>query len=282
MATEFTEDGREKTVERSPCLIGLGWVAFGLLYLSQVGLFISILVIHCENTSYVAWFLLFVPAILYIGWSFYKHNEFVFSDDVKIWDVWLSWGLYIIAYIITVATIFGTVAKDLTKDDGLGINALIGTLCITPALLVLLLQLTISPSYRKPVLSLSVFAALNIFDGIEMLEIFLMQKEGNFELGKALEICIVFFACFCFILSPLGLLRNKFVGNGEVKERKETSKFLGPLEIIGTNLPFLVLRSVIWHKYEAAIFIAKNAVALVVGAVEFVILTGMCKCGIKV
>ena len=49
------------------------------------------------------------------------------------------------------------------------------------------------------------------------------------------------------------------------------SMFLSPLEIIVTNLPFLVLRAIIWHKYEAAIFIAKNAGALVVGGVEFFI-----------
>ena len=139
----------------------------------------------------------------------------------------------------------------------------------------------ICPSYRKPVLSMSIFAALNIFDGIEILEIFLMQneKEANFDLNEETEICIVVFACFCFFLSPFGLVRNKFMANGVVKERRETSLFLGPLEIIGTNLPFLVLRAIIWHKYEAAIFISKNDVALVVGGIEFLILKGKCKCG---
>ena len=111
-------------------------------------------------------------------------------------------------------------------------------------------------------------------DGIEMLEIFLMQKEANFNLNKGTEISIVVFACFCFLLSPFGFVRNKFMAHGVVKERRKTSLFLGPLEIIGTNLPFLVLRAIIWHKYEAAIFIAKNAVALVVRGVEFLILKG--------
>jgi hypothetical protein len=124
----------------------------------------------------------------------------------------------------------------------------------------------------KPVLSLSIFSALNIltiFDGIEMLQIFLMQKVGNFDLGKEIDICIVFFACLCFLFSPFGLIRNKFMVNGAVRERKDLSMVPGPLEIIVTDLPFLVLHAIIWHKYEAAIFIAKNVVALVVGAVEF-------------
>jgi hypothetical protein len=230
----------------------------------------------------VFWFLWFVPPLVCIRCAFYdsRSEKWIYADnDDDIWDFWITWGLYIVAYVITVGMIFGKVAHKLTKDHDLGINALIGTLCITPGLLILLLQLTICPSYRKPVLSLSIFAALNIFDGIEMLEIFLMQKEANFDLDMHMERCIVVFACFCFFLSPFGLLRNKFAANGVVKERKETSMFLGPLEIIGTNLPFLILRAIIWHKYEAAVFIAKNAVALVIGGLEFLILKGKCKCG---
>jgi hypothetical protein len=271
----------ESGAERSPRLVKVGWIAFFLLYCVQAVLLTLILWLNMGDPWYLLWILWFVPAIIYIIHCFYdkKARRFKYADrDEDIWDVWFSWGLYIVAYVITVGMIFGKVAHKLTKEDDLGINALLGTLSLTPGLLILLLQLTICPSYRKPVLSLSIFAALNIFDGIEMLEIFLMQKEADFDLHKDLEICIVVFACFCFLLSPFGLLRNKFMPNGVVKERKETSMFLGPLEIIGTNLPFLVLRSIIWHKYEAALFIAKNSVALVIGAVEFLILKGKCKC----
>ena len=265
-------------VERSPFLLGLGWITLFILYWLQVGLFVSFLVTQLDNYSYAAWFLWFVPAFVLI-FVFFRTNKQSYADvDETIRGVWIIWGTYIVAYVITVAVIFGKVAHKLTKDEDLGINALLGTLCITPGLLVLLLQLMICPSYRKPVLSLSIFSALNIFDGIEMLEIFLMQKVGNFDLGKDIEICIVVFACLCFLFSPFGLIRNKFMINGAVQERKEVSMFLSPLEIIVTNLPFLVLRAIIWHKYEAAIFIAKNAGALVVGGVEFFILKGKCKC----
>ena len=151
--------------------------------------------------------------------------------------------------------IFCKVAEKLTKDDDLGINALKATLCITPVLLILLLHLSICPSYRKPVLSLSIFSALNIFDGIEMLEIVLMKNEGHLELHTLTEKFIIAFASIYFLLSPLGLIRNKFEGNGVVKEREKTSTILGPLEIIGTNLPFLILRAVVWglYEYEASV-----------------------------
>jgi hypothetical protein len=270
-------------VERSPVLVGLGWTTLFIFYWLQVGLFVSFLVIHLDNYAYIAWFLWFVPAFVltfvFLHAIFSAKKQSYADEDEAIQGVWIIWGTYIIAYVITVGMIFGKVAPKLTKEDDLGINVLLGTLCITPGLLILLLQLTICPSYRKPVLSLSIFAALNIFDGIEMLEIFLMQKEANFDLDKDMEICIVVFACFCFFLTPFGLIRNEFKVNGLVEEREELSMILGPLEIIGTNLPFLVLRAIIWHKYEAAIFIAKNAVALVVGAVEFFILAEICKCG---
>ena len=267
-------------VERSPSLVRLGWITLFILYWVQVGLLVAFLERYLLIGAYVFWFLLFSPACLWILCKFIWTSKKSYADnDKRIQHVWFSWGLYILAYVITVAMIFGKVAHKLTKDDVLGINALMGTLCITPVLLIILLQLTICPAYQKHVLLLSVFAALNIFDGIEMLEIFLMQNEADFDLNKNTEICIVVFACFCFLLSPLGLVRNKFVANGVVKLRKGTSIFLVHLEIIGINLPFLVLRAVIWRKYEAAIFMTKNIIALVIGVIEYLVLIGICKCG---
>ena len=216
-------------VPRSPWLVWPGWILLIALYVTQVCLFIFILVIHLDNKAYGAWFLWFVIPIAVIGLFIYTNKKSYADSDETTLGVWIIWGSYIFVYIVTVGTVFGTVAHKLTKNHALGINALIGTLCVTPGLLILLLQLMICPSYRKPVLSLSIFAALNIFDGIEMLEIFLMQKEAKFDLNKETEICIVVFACFCFFLSPFGLVRNQFMANGVVKERRRTSLFLGPL-----------------------------------------------------
>jgi hypothetical protein len=157
-------------------------------------------------------------------------------------------------------------------------------LCIAPALLVLVLQLVISPSYRKGVLVLSVFAALNLFDGIEMLEIVLMQNEReDFNLDDSVEKWIIAFACLSFIVTSLGLARNKFNGTGAntVEERGNgLAVCLGLFEILLTNVPFLVLRIYVWdhYGYEASIFIAKNIVSLVVGLVEFCIACKCCTC----
>ena len=76
------------------------------------------------------------------------------------------------------------------------------------------------------------------------------------------------------LLASFGLVRHQFDDQGEVTERTLLSIVFGFLEIIGTNVPFLTIRAVIWKKYkhESAVFIAKNIVSLVVGAVEFGVL----------
>jgi hypothetical protein len=310
MDENVVENNRD-AVERSSFLLILGWITLFILYWEQVGLLVSILAIPHD-------FLFFVPAFVFTCLFLRRYWPAKHADeDQGIWYVWAIWGTYIVAYVVVVAVIFGTVAKDLTEEDALGINVLKMTLSITPGLLILFLQLTICPSYRKPVLYLSIVAALNIFDGIQMLEIYLMQNErhfdfdsatedlkdflmqngGNkterlkdvlmrserpFDLNSETEVCIIFFACVCFLLSSFGLVRNKFGANGEVKERETTSAVFGLLEIFGTNFPFLVLRIVIWknHQYNASLFIAKNVVSLLIGAVVFGLLKGMWKCGI--
>lgn len=267
---------------RTKWVVICGWGLTLALYLVQACILIILVGQHHDTGAFavciVLYLLVAVPLVVFFGQNW---GVWYASEDKEIWCVWAIWGTYIVAYVVTVAMIFCKVAEKLTKEDDLGINALKATLCITPALLILLLQLAICPSYRKPVLLLSIFAALNIFDGIEMLEIVLMQNEGHFDLNTATEKSIVAFACICFLLSPLGLVRNKFVDNGEVKEREKTSMYLGPIEIIGTNFPFLVLRAVVWgvYKYEASVFIAKNIVSLVVGLVEFCILKKYIKWG---
>ena len=44
----------------------------------------------------------------------------------------------------------------------------------------------------------------------------MMQQETDFDLGKDMEICIVVFACLCFLLSPISLVRNKFIAKNSV------------------------------------------------------------------
>jgi hypothetical protein len=85
-----------------------------------------------------------------------------------------------------------------------------------------------------------------------MLKIILMQNEGNYDIDEKAETYIVFFACLRFFFSSLGLIRNKFVANGEVKQWREISMLLrehsffswggGPEEFGGGSSNFDVLQ----------------------------------------
>ena len=140
----MADKSTEKSLGEAISLIA-GWITLFILYFGQVGLPVSIMVKHFDNQSYIAWFLWFLPAVAYTFYFFYKILKSKYTDeDVKIWDVWMIWDLYIVPYVLTVAMIFDRVAHKLTKQDDLGINALKSTLCITPAMPMLFLQLTIS------------------------------------------------------------------------------------------------------------------------------------------
>ncbi|XP_046860340.1 uncharacterized protein LOC124453596 [Xenia sp. Carnegie-2017] len=273
-------------VERTRFMVILGWCLFSALFVVQSVIFAVLLKRYHNLPSLISCISLYFLALAVIVLMLFmlRKNEALYAEgDEEICYVWIVCNVYIVAYTVSVAMIFCKVAKNLTKDMTLGINTLKGTLSIAPMLLILMLQLTISPIYRKDVLSLSIFSALNIFDGIEMLEVILMHHEGLFPLNIHLERAIITFACMSFLISSLALFRNKFKTDGTVKKRERTSIIIGFIEMIGINLSFLILRSIVWHdyKYEASVFIAKNVISLVVGVVELCLLKKWIKWGVE-
>ena len=263
-------------VQRSTCLVKCGWFLAFAMYMVQACILMKFMDQHTNTASKFYWigagiYLVFAIVVLCVLCLSKGYAE----TEREVWIVWGFWFIYILFYTISVAIVFVQVAHKLDKSETYGPNFLKSTLCVAPALLVLVLQLVISPSYRKDVLSLSVFAALNLFDGIEMLEIVLMQNEReDFDLDEVVETRIIAFACFSFLINSLGLARNRF-DKGTVKERDEhkAAVCLGLFEILLTNVPFLCLRIYVWADcgYEASIFIAKNIVSLLVGLVNFCI-----------
>ena len=118
-----------------------------------------------------------------------------------------------------------------------------------------------------------------------MLEIVLMQnKREDFELNDTFENCINALVCLSFIFISLGLALCEFDGKGGVKERESfEANFVGLLVILCSNVPFLVLRIIVWQDcgFKSTIFIAKNVVALVIGVVEVLIRGGIFTCGMS-
>ena len=270
--------------ERSKCLVPLGWFVAFALYIIQACLLMKFLDEHTESIDskwYWIGVLIYIVFLVVVTFALWKADGYA-QTNKEVWWVWGLWFIYITLYTISVAIIFGVVAHKLNTSETYGPNFLKFVLCIAPALLVLVLQLVISPSYRKGVLVLSVFAALDLFDGIEMLEIVLMQNEKeDFKLNDTVEKCIIAFACLSFLATSLGLTRNKVDDDETVEERSNGKAVcLGLLLILFTNVPFLGLRIYVWADcgYEASIFIAKNVVSLAVGLVEFCIACKCCTC----
>ncbi|XP_028399886.1 uncharacterized protein LOC114523222 [Dendronephthya gigantea] len=272
--------------ERSDCLVLFGWFAAFAMYIVQACFFMKFLEEHTTTNGNLYWigiviYLLFALAVFMV----LRKKGYAEPDEEKdeIWCVWGFWFIYIVLYTISVGLIFFQVARKLDKSETYGPNFLKAMLSIAPALLVLVLQLAISPSYRKGVLKLSIFAALDLFDGIEMLEIVLMQNEiKDFELDSSVEKVMISFACASFIVTSLDVMVRYKFKDDTVEERTNTMAVcFGYIEILLTNAVFLGLRIYVWADcgYEASIFIAKNTMSLVVGIVDLGIACKCCTCG---
>ena len=187
--------------------------------------------------------------------------------------VWLS---YTCALTAMVGWIFGNIVIEnkLDSAEAFGPNSLKAILCITPVLMLLLLQSTPDPDeyeeYRGILNELSFKLTLDLFDGIEMLQVLLGDcDENHHEIPKKLEIVIFAFVCAFFLLSSLELLQVKFERNGESKTHKTVfwvrSIFQGLV-----NLAFLIIRIVLWSVFSrnAPIFITKNGISLTLLVLE--------------
>ena len=241
-------------------LVISGRLLFIALLITQCGLLVGYVFKYKGKGDiiYWLWVLLFLPGI--IAWL-------VVINDGRIRRLWLVWLFYTwFALTPMIGFIFGRIVIEdkLNSDSFLGPNVLKTTLCITPSLLLLLLQSTTKRSeydkYRGPLNELSFTATLDLFDGIEMLEVILDENKT----GKGLEIAFVVFVCIFFVLSPLELFRFKFEEGGEFETRKKAlciRKFFQGL----INLLFIAFRLVLWFKYDrnVPIWLTKNGISVV-------------------
>ena len=125
------------------------------------------------------------------------------------------WAVYICCALLpNVIVIFGSVVDNIEKERFLGPNVLKIVLCITPLLLLLLVN-TADDSHsserrREVVAKLSVDMAIDLFDGVEMLDIVLEDKEHKYGISEEFMIATITVACFSFFLSPLQMAQTKF------------------------------------------------------------------------
>ena len=244
-------------------IIWLGRLAFFCLMTTQ-SMFLSAYLAKYEGTSnwyfmafsfgpaVFVWVLLLILKALYLGCLF------------------RIWGLYIMALVVNIAMVFGKVGDRIDKNEFLGPNVLKVILCITPPLLLLLpntddLDDSDENEEEREIVSKLCFPmAVDLFDGIEMINIALEEREHDFGMSKAFSKAIIVFGCLSMLVSPLHMAENKVTKDG-AKIRFRTALCRNIVQIAFVNLPFLVIRAVVFIKFgkDEWTFIAKNGIAIV-------------------
>ena len=183
------------------------------------------------------------------------------------------WGLYIMALVLNIAMVFEKVGDRIDKTEFLGPNVLKMVLCITPLLLLLLLNtgdLDDSDDEEREIVSKLCFPmAVDLFDGIEMIDIVLEEREHDFGIPKAFSTAMIVLACLSMLVSPWQMAENKLTKDGP-KIRFRTALYRSIVQIVFVNLPFLVIRAVVFFMFgkDELIFIAKNGIAIVLSILE--------------
>ena len=188
------------------------------------------------------------------------------------WLVYV-WYLYIVALIINIAIVFSVVGDSLDKNELLGPNTLKMVLCITPLLLLLLLHSADdsdqTDEHNELVSKLSYQMAIDLFDAVDMIDIVLDENEQDFGLPKWFGALMIVWACISLALSIWQLAENKLTRD-ETKIRFRTAFLRNIVEIALVNLPFLIIRAVVFFKYgkDESIFIAKNGIGIILSVLE--------------
>ena len=196
------------------------------------------------------------------------------ANKAKVRWLFYVWDLYIICALIpNIAIIFTVVGDSLDKNKLLGPNSLKMVLCITPLLLLLLLHSADdtdeNDEHRELVSKLSYQMAIDLFDVVDMIDIVLEEIEHDYGIPRGFGTTMIVFACFCLLFSTWQLAENKLSG-GETKIRFRTAVWRNIGEIFFVNLPFLIIRAVVFFEYgkDESIFIAKNGIGIILSLLE--------------
>lgn len=209
---------------------------------------------------------------------------YIMCNDKNLQWLFAVWTCYIVVFVIFILIIFAgsePIEDKLDKDKFFGPNILKMTLCLSPVILLLLLSTgTDSMIYRELIWKLSLRMALDLFDGVEMLEVIIEENEVSHKVPKSFEKAILAFVCISFLLSPLQLIEIKLDRFGDWKLRKCTAALRTTFQVICINCVFLGLRLDLFLKYgkDASIFIAKNGIIIFLGLFEICSVFSCCGC----
>ena len=232
-----------------------------------------------NNSTWCVVALSYVPACLLWIMHVYRNKAVLRA----FFGVWAAYSLALLANIIVV---FRFVVNSLDKEKFLGPNVLKMVLCITPVLLILLLNTADygdedddeKAAVRRELVSrLSVQMAIDLLDTMEMLDIVLEEKERDYGISSGFGTAMIVVACVSFLISLSQMFEIKFDDDGKpAKLGCKTTLIRTTGEMIAVNLAFLIIRLVVFFKYEKdeSIFIAKNGIAIILSSLEISDLVG--------
>ena len=199
----------------------------------------------------------YAPSLLTWSWL-------VLTGEAKLRRLSYIWGMYTIGLVVNAIIVFATVVDNMDKGSLLGLKV---TLCITPILLLLLLNTAKDVKEHKDLLPLLCFQmAVDLVDTIEMMDVVLdeLDEEHKYHIPKGFAYTMVAIACINFLLSPWQMLENDFK-TGKLLPKRALLRYIFEMALV--NLVFLITRSVILIKYkkDESIFILKNLIAIILG-----------------
>ncbi|KAJ7370864.1 hypothetical protein OS493_029408 [Desmophyllum pertusum] len=239
---------------------------FFALIITQCFFLAAYPVTYKDNSNWYVLAVSFAPAV--IVWCC------LIASKAKLRWMFYVWDLYVFfALVPNIVVVFEVVGDSIDNDRFLGPNTLKVVLCMTPLLLLLLLHTADdsdrSDDHKELVSKLSYQMAIDLFDVVDMIDIVLEEYEHDIGIPKGFGTGMIVVACYTLLHSMWQLAENKLAG-GEAKIRFRTAIFRNIVEIIFVNLPFLVIRAVVFFAYgkDGSIFIAKNGIAIVLSLLD--------------
>ncbi|XP_065066841.1 uncharacterized protein LOC135692585 [Rhopilema esculentum] len=185
-----------------------------------------------------------------------------------------AWLVYAALLTPRIAILFGgSGASRLKEKDFFGPNTLKAGAACTPLIFILLVYAhhdskphTVRKYYIQ---SLTGSIAFDLFDSLDLLEFLFLDREEH-KFPRALTTAVLVFACLNFFLPTLALFELKINSfTGQVSSL--SSKVLYSCAFVFlVNVPNLIIRSVLWHKYntDVSVLLMKNVICVVIGIVE--------------
>ena len=154
------------------CLVSVGRLLSFVLVGLQASSLASYPAEYKHKDSFYGLVVLYIPAV---GLWLY-----IMCDDKKLQWLFAVWTCYIVGFVIFVVIIFigdEPIEDNLDKVKFFGPNILKTTLCLAPLILLLLLSTgTNSIVYRDLIGQFSIRMALNLSDGVEMLDVIIEEN----------------------------------------------------------------------------------------------------------